>query len=62
MTYANFSGRSFTTGKMLKQKRELSTEARARKAYIRNHAFSVQIDSSTGKAEVVVTEQNRNEQ
>jgi hypothetical protein len=56
MDYAYPSNRPFATAKPLKTKTVLSEEAKARRAYIRSHEFSVHVDPLTKEATLEVKE------
>lgn len=55
MNYACISNKSFVTTKDLSVKKNLSQEAKSRRAYIRSHKFSLDINPATHQAEVKIT-------
>lgn len=57
MNYACISGRSFVTTKDLSVKKSLSKEAKSRRAFIRSHKFSLNVNPSTHQAEVKITKE-----
>lgn len=59
MNYAYPNNATYTTTEKILKKTPLSEEARARREYIRNHKFSVKVDSETQKCELVVTAKDK---
>ena len=57
MNYACISDRPFITKKDLSVKKPLTQEAKSRKAFIRSHKFTVNVNPSTQKAEIEITEE-----
>lgn len=61
MNFAYPSDKPYLTTKKTLKKTSLSERALVRSSYIRAHNFSVVIDSSTQKCQLVVTEKNTNQ-
>ncbi|MDA3733585.1 hypothetical protein PBV87_19080 [Niameybacter massiliensis] len=59
MNYAYPNNTTYTTTEKILKKTPLSEEARARSEYIRNHKFSVKVDSETQKCQLVVTAKDK---
>ena len=59
MNYAHPNNTTYTTTEKILKKTPLSEEARARSEYIRNHKFSVKVDSETQKCQLVVTAKDK---
>ena len=57
MNYACISDRAFITKKDLTAKKTLSDEVKARKAYIRSHKFSLNVNPSNHQADVKITKE-----
>lgn len=57
MNYACISDRAFFTKKDLTAKKTLSDEVKARKAYIRSHKFSLNVNPSNQQADVKITKE-----
>ncbi len=54
MNYARISDQPFVTSKDLTVRKPLSKEAKARREYIRNHQFSINVNPSTQEAKLQV--------
>lgn len=59
MNYVYPNNTTYTTTEKILKKTPLSEEARARREYIRNHKFSVKVDSETQKCQLVVTAKDK---
>ncbi|MEG0502981.1 MAG: hypothetical protein RSD06_05165 [Bacilli bacterium] len=59
MNYVYPNNATYTTTEKILKKTPLSEEARARREYIRNHKFSVKVDSETQKCQLVVTAKDK---
>lgn len=60
MNYACISNKPFVTTKDLSAQKNLSQEARSRRAYIRSHKFSLCVNPSTQQAEVEIIDKRCN--
>lgn len=59
MNYVYPNNATYTTTEKILKKTPLSEEAMARREYIRNHKFSVKVDSETKKCQLVVTAKDK---
>lgn len=59
MNYVYPNNATYTTTEKILKTTPLSEEARARREYIRNHKFSVKVDSETQKCQLVVTAKDK---
>lgn len=57
MNYACISDRPFIAKKSLSAKKKLTPEARSRKAFIRSHKFSIDVNPSTHEAKTKITKE-----
>ncbi len=57
MNYACISDRPFIAKKSLSAKKKLTPEARSRKAFIRSHKFSIDVNPSTHEAQIKITKE-----
>lgn len=59
MNYVYPTNATYTTTEKILKKTPLSAEAKARREYIKNHKFSVKVDSDTQKCQLVVTAKDK---
>ena len=59
MNYVYPNNTAYTTTEKILKKTPLSEEAKVRREYIRNHKFSVKVDSETQKCQLVVTAKDK---
>ena len=59
MNYVYPNNTTYTTTEKILKKTPLSEEAKVRREYIRNHKFSVKVDSETQKCQLVVTAKDK---
>lgn len=57
MNYARISDRSFVRKKDLSVKKSLSKETKSRRAFIRSHKFSINVNPSTDEAQIKITKE-----
>lgn len=58
MNYAYPTDNTYTTTKKILKKTPLNAEAKERRAYIRSHKFSVEVDQETQKCKLNVSEKD----
>lgn len=59
MNYVYPNNTTYTTTEKILKKTPLSEEAKVRREYIKNHKFSVKVDSETQKCQLVVTAKDK---